>query len=248
MKYFTTKELKNEYRDEAKRTLSSCIAKNVRYNLARDLLIKYAKKLSFSKEANILDLGAASGYFLKQLSEMGYKNLYGHDIDDYLPEEVKKEIKEFKIAELNTEKLPWPDNFFDAITGWCVLPHLENPFFAAREVARTLKPGGLFIFTAPHIASRPSIDFFSKKKYFAGYRETNNHISFLPMSIVKKAFLKDFDLLDIDFLIVPKIFDGWKGKIRKTIYNLSIFRPKWRKFLKDRWGYNIVYILTKKAT
>ncbi len=245
MRYFTTEELKENNRDEVARVLKDCVGKNVRYNLAFELIEDYAKRAPAPQEVTILDLGVASGYFLKQLHKKGYRNLFAHDIDEYLPPETKKLFREFKTAELNTEKLPWPDNSFDFVTAWCVLPHLENPFHAAREAHRVLKPGGIFLFSAPHLTSRGSIDFFLKYGYFAGYRETNNHIAMLPPSIVKKTLSKYFTVLDLQYLVVPKIFAGLKGRIREALYGFSKRFPRFRTYLGKRWGYNLIYILQK---
>jgi len=244
MKYFTAEELRGNKKEEVTRSLKTLSGKNVRYNIAIDVFRKYTKGLP--KDASILDLGTASGAFVQQIHDDGYTNISAHDIDSYLPEERKKLVKEYKLAELSTEKLPWPDNSFDVATAWCVLPHLENPFLAAREVHRVLKSGGLFIFSALHLTSKASMDYFNKRKFFGSYRESNNHISLLPMSIVKKTMLKFFALEGIDYLVIPKIFAGWKGKLRRYLYSLAQKNPKWEMALKKRWGYNVVYILKKK--
>ena len=205
MEYLTKEELKTSHRNSASQQLSSHIGKNIKYQFTLQIFQKYARLRNINTSARILDLGTASGAFLQQLYDNGYQNLYAHDIDDYLPAERKKIIKEYKFADLSAEKLPWPDNSFDAVTAWCVLPHLENPFYAAREIQRVLKKDGVFIFTALHLASKASIDYFKKNKNFGSYKETNNHISLLPDSVVQKTMLKFFDLVDVDYLVIPKI-------------------------------------------
>lgn len=247
MRYFTAEELRNKNREEAISKLSNLAGKNVRYSLAINVFREYAGKFNFTPSTKILDLGTAAGEFLFQLYNDGYQNLYAHDIDDYLSTERKKIVKEYKFADLSTEKLPWPDNSFDVVTAWCVLPHLENPFYAAREIQRVLKKDGVFIFTALHLASKASIDYFKKYKNFGSYRETNNHIALLPDSVVKKTLLKFFDLKGTDYLVIPKIFAGWRGKIRKILFTLSSKNPKWHAALRKRWGYNICYILQKRS-
>lgn len=246
MKYFTTEEIKSKHRDEISEVLSQCIAKNVRYNLAFELVKKYAAQLPKPTDAIILDLGVAGGAFLKQLAEAGYKNLYAHDIDDYLQPDVKKLVKEFKVAELSTEKLPWPDQSFDIVTGWCVFPHLENPFFAGREVSRVLKPGGLLLFSAPNLTAAGAIEQFLKIGYFGSYRPSDNHIAMLPPNIVEKTFAKyGFKIINTDYLVIPKIFYGFKGSLRNAVYKFADRFPRFKKFLKHRWGYNVIYILQK---
>jgi hypothetical protein len=45
-----------------------------------------------------------------------------------------------------------PDNTFDAIISTQVHEHLNNPFTATAEMYRILKPGGIFVFSAPHVS------------------------------------------------------------------------------------------------
>lgn len=247
MRYFTPEELKNSRREEVASQLSNLAGKNVKYNFAIEVFQKYSKQLSINTDAKILDLGTANGDFLQQLYDRGYANLYGHDLDDYFPKERRGILKEYKLSELSMEKLPWPENYFDAVTAWCILPHLENPFHCAREAYRVLKNGGVFIFTAIHLISKPSTDYFLRHKDFKSYRETNNHIALLPQSVVKKTILKNFRLVGTEYFLIPKIFNGWRGKIRKFVLQLASRKPQWENWLKSRWAYNICYILQKES-
>ena len=43
--------------------------------------------------------------------------------------------------------IPFQDASFDGVLSYAVLEHLYNPFLAAREVARVLRPGGVFFGT-----------------------------------------------------------------------------------------------------
>ena len=47
------------------------------------------------------------------------------------------------------EQLPFQQEFFDLVGAFEVLEHLEKPEVAIREVAKTVKPGGLFILSVP---------------------------------------------------------------------------------------------------
>lgn len=248
MKYLTAEELKNSNRKEAHEILDKCEGQIILFKFGVNLFKKWRDRL-FGNGSNIktLDLGVASGGFQKQLSEIGYRNCYGVDIDDYLKEENKKLLKEFKIADLGYDKIPWPDRFFQIVTGWCILPHVENPFHAVREIHRVLDDGGVFMFSVPHITSKPAIDYFSKHKDFGSYRATNNHLTLFTPAIIEKAILKYFDLLNIDYAVRPKIFGrGWKGKLRKRLYDLADRFPLLKKFLGDRWSYDILYVVKKK--
>jgi SAM-dependent methyltransferase len=52
------------------------------------------------------------------------------------------------------ESLPFPDSSFDLVHGRQVLHHARDLKQLCREVARVLKPGGLFVATREHVISR----------------------------------------------------------------------------------------------
>ena len=246
MRYYTPEEMKKTYKDEVAEIISGTVGKNVEHNFALDIFLEYSKKMpQLSMDAKILDLGTAKGQFLHQLYEAGFKNLYAHDVGDYLPKEARAFVKDFGVSDLNTDKLPWADNFFDAVTVWCVIPHLENPFHCGREIRRVLKPGGMFIFTTPYLASKPSISHFLKTKNFGRYNEANNHIAMLPLSILKKTIFRGFNLVATEYFVHPKIFKGWRGKLRKKYLALIAGNPGLREKFRSRWAYNICYFLEK---
>jgi SAM-dependent methyltransferase len=249
MKYLTSKELLESEKDYTHDILEKCIGKSVRDSFAFKVFDTYLEKVFRNNKHNlkILDLGPASGGFAKQINDFGYINIYGTDLDDYLVKENRRVFLEFKKCDLSWEKIPWQDNFFDVVDAWCVLPHLENPFFCAREINRVLKKGGVFIFTTPFLTSKASMDFFRKNKDFGSYRTSNNHLVLFPAGVVSKSILKYFDVIDIEYHFRSKIFKGVRGKIRKFIYKIAkSIGDETRKRIAKRWAYNIVYILKKK--
>ncbi len=48
------------------------------------------------------------------------------------------------------ENLPWGDNEFDVVISGNVLEHLVEPEAVFKEIARVLKPGGVFLFKTPN--------------------------------------------------------------------------------------------------
>ncbi|MEK7590450.1 MAG: class I SAM-dependent methyltransferase [Patescibacteria group bacterium] len=222
MNYFTPEEIKNN--------------KNVIKMATRSLPLKGRVTSIFkdhvkSSDAVVLDVGTGRGFFLSELFKGGYKNLYACDIDNYLSEEVKPILKNFQAIDLNFEKLPWPDNFFDAITAWEVLEHLENPHNAIREINRVLKPGALFMFSVPNIFHIVSRLIFLKRGVFPRWNMTNNHISVFPHGIFEKAFLKYFNLIKEGYVY---------SKIALPFLNKIKFLPE------NKWFSSWVYYILKK--
>ena len=198
MKYLTTEELLKDSRYEAHEILVQCEGKSIRDNFALKIFNKYYQKFFSRKDQKMLDLGPDSGGFIKRITEAGYSNIYGTDLDDYRKEENKKLFKEFKTSDLSREKIPWPDSTFKMITAWCILPHLENPFHAAREIHRVLDKDGVFIMSTPFLTSKPSKDYFLKYNDFGSYRASNNHLILFTKGVFTKGILRYFDLVDTD--------------------------------------------------
>ena len=248
MRYFSPEEIKKTNRAEVKNSLRHHIGKNLQDQFAVNLTKRCLADFGWDRDNAILDLGPASGVFARQIHNFDHLRIFGVDIDNYLADENRSLFTEFKTADLSFEPIPWPDNFFNLVTAWCVLPHLENPFQAIREIRRVLKPGGIFIFTAPNLSSRASADYFTKHCDFGSYHKDNNHLVVFTRSLIEKTILEHFDLLAAEYPIRGKILNrGAKGLLRKTIYNLAKkISPGLRLLLEKRWAYNAAYVLKKK--
>jgi len=102
------------------------------------------------KEGRVLDIGC--GTFPYFLVSSDAKEKYGMDpaVDLRLFENKKRNIilKKIKVGE---QKLPFVDNFFDAITMLAVFEHIDHDKLplVLREIKRVLSKGGIFIITTP---------------------------------------------------------------------------------------------------
>lgn len=226
--YFTSEEIK-EKRDElyGRFERPSHFIKN-------EKVFNYIKN-NFSPDAGILDVGCASGALLRQLSQAGFNNTMGVDIDNYLyfPELASK----LKIADLNKEKFPLDDESADIITALQTMEHLENPFHFIRECERVLKKGGHLILSVPNGHTIwDKIRFFVKGNLI-NYNLGNNHIIFLTRDVFAKTILKNFEIKET-------FYDhGWIPWVRprRITARLKSVLPPW-KF----WSLNVGYILVKK--
>jgi 2-polyprenyl-6-hydroxyphenyl methylase/3-demethylubiquinone-9 3-methyltransferase len=96
---------------------------------------------------HILDIGCGGGLNSNPLAKLGYQ-VTGIDLSEESLA-VAREYDETGTAtylHADALSLPFPDQHFDVITAMDFLEHVEDPSLIIREVARLLKPGGLFFF------------------------------------------------------------------------------------------------------
>ncbi len=89
----------------------------------------------------ILDIGCGKGFLLfDMLKVRSDADVYGLDISEYAIQNSKEEIRN-KITLGNSNKLPWPDNFFDLVISITTLHNLYNfdLFQSLKELERVAK-------------------------------------------------------------------------------------------------------------
>lgn len=116
------------------------------FRIRRKILLYFIKKYS-QKGSRIFDFGCGSGYLVGELQKLGY-DAHGSDFEkDAIDYGLGQGIKNLKIS--TGEKIDYPDGFFQAVTAFDVLEHIEDEKWAVRELTRILKPGGKIIITVP---------------------------------------------------------------------------------------------------
>jgi ubiquinone/menaquinone biosynthesis C-methylase UbiE len=247
MEYLSANDIKNNKKEYVFGILKDHVGRNLENLFAAKLTANY-HDLLFSSDrhhSKILDCGIGNGEFARQLNDIGFDNVCGTDIDNYLSEKNTSFVKEFKIDDFNCERMPWPDNYFEIATAWCVLPHLENPHFFIREILRVLKPNGLLILSIPHILSKASLNYFRKNGDFPRYLSSTNHITvFTPGSF--KNLMRNFNVVNMEYMIDNRIFNGVKGKLRKILFVVFCSNSVTKQYINKLWGYNQIWILSKK--
>jgi 2-polyprenyl-6-hydroxyphenyl methylase/3-demethylubiquinone-9 3-methyltransferase len=99
----------------------------------------------------ILEIGSAQGRALIGLSKSGHKS-YG--VEPYLPaiqvarQLAVEENAEIYVIQARAEEIPFQSNYFDLVLAFSVMEHVEDLNTSLTEIARVLKPGGLFWFNS----------------------------------------------------------------------------------------------------
>lgn len=100
--------------------------------------------------SRVLDLGCGRGGVLEQLGDLVEKPI-GFDPD--LASLREHRLPDLPRAEAIAHALPLRDACLDMIVCSWVLEHLADPARVFAEVARTLKPGAVFLFVTPNSTS-----------------------------------------------------------------------------------------------
>jgi SAM-dependent methyltransferase len=104
-------------------------------------------------DATVLDIGC--GRTAPNLSQLIGKaeKLYGIDVVDFTVDNPAMQLFPNDVRDMKDI----PSNSVDLAYSRAVMEHLENPERAYAEIARVLKPGGVYVFTTPSIYDYGSI-------------------------------------------------------------------------------------------
>ena len=98
----------------------------------------------------LLDVGAASGAFVKMAADAGIDAVacdYSQEALDHCREELGLET-----LRSPAESIDAPDQSFDFVTMFHTIEHLPDPLQVMREMHRVLRPGGTFFLETPNYA------------------------------------------------------------------------------------------------
>lgn len=109
--------------------------------------LKRIQSVAGEKQLTILDIGCFPYHMGKALE------LLGHIVYGIASYHEKINNKQIAIVNIETEKFPYKDNFFDLVLFNEVIEHLpQSPVPALQEIYRVTKKGGYLMITTPNIA------------------------------------------------------------------------------------------------
>jgi SAM-dependent methyltransferase len=110
--------------------------------LALDIreLLELAREAIGSAFSQVLDIGSDSGPYRKFAEDLGF-SVRTMDLDSASGPDLIGRVEETGL----------PSNSLDGILCTQVLEHCDEPWTAAREFSRVVKPGGFVIVSVPHV-------------------------------------------------------------------------------------------------
>jgi len=178
-----------------------------------------------------LDIGCWTGDSTLSYGALDrFKKVHGIDlVADALKEARKKGISTH-LVDLNCDKLPFPDNYFECVTLVAVIEHLVDPYHILGEIRRVLKPAGVLIIGTPNAASlsnriRILLGRRPRTSFDIGW-DGGHLLYFTPKEL--KVLLRQYG-----FEVIGKYATGNLQFLRKAFFNLTgefVFRCKLKCF------------------
>lgn len=151
--------------------------------------MKWRKKVvalvTEKKPETILDIATGTGDLVIMMSNTSAKKIIGLDISAGMLEVGKQKIEEKKLSHKiemvlgDSENMPYPDNYFDAITVSFGIRNFETLEKGLAEIYRVLKPNGIFVILETSVPTK-----FPFKQGYTFYTK-------FILPIIGKIFSKD---------------------------------------------------------
>ena len=118
-------------------------------SMMQPVFLRAARLLSHYKgEGRLLDVGTGFGFFLTEMKSRKWE-VRGVEISQKAMDYARS-VLGLTVHPGPLEKMGFPENYFDAVTGFYVIEHLPDPMAFLKECYRIIKPGGLLLLRYPH--------------------------------------------------------------------------------------------------
>ena len=185
---------------------------------------KVLKLVSDKKPKTVLDIATGTGDLAILMTNTSAEEIIGLDISAGMLEVGKKKIAEKKLESKiqmvigDSESIPYPDNYFDAITVAFGVRNFETLEKGLSEILRVLKPNGIFVILETSVPTKfpfkqgyafhskfilPLVGrLFSKDK--AAYTYLSDSANIFPFGEVLNNILRKVGFIDVEHL--PQTF------------------------------------------
>ncbi|KAF0123195.1 MAG: ubiG2 [bacterium] len=102
---------------------------------------EYKRISEYVSQGRALDLGCARGHFLNFLKERGW-DVYGLELSEESAS-FGRDSFGLNITLGTIEESGFPDEYFDLVTLWGVIAHLQDPQQTVGAISRVMKEGGI---------------------------------------------------------------------------------------------------------
>jgi len=89
----------------------------------------------------LLDVGCGTGFIIDLAHDL-FGEIHGVDVTQAMLDKVDVSRGNIKLHNAAAEELPFPDAYFDVVTAYAFIHHVEDYKKIVGEILRVLKPGG----------------------------------------------------------------------------------------------------------
>ena len=190
-----------------------------------DHVARYEFASGYTKEKNVLDISCGTGYGSRILYDRGARRVIGVDISNEAINfaSIKYNTKDLEFKVGNVQNIDFPANYFDVVTCFETIEHVDSQEKAFMELQRVLKPGGLLIVSSPNRTitspyksiNDPPDNPFHTKEYATGEFISALENYFCILDIYgQRSIYKLFSLPFLERImkrILPRIYSPEKG-------------------------------------
>jgi len=193
-------------------------------NMWSEEIIFHLKKNKINPK-NYLDIGCGSGQLTTlfgQKLNLDKKNIHGIDVDSFHEKgDWNRKKPEFTFKKVTkNEKLPYKNNYFDLVSSFMVLHHIENLDKELKEINRIIKKKGYFIIREHDCITSIDKMLCDIEHYMFFYLNTENINNKLSSDFQKKYYAKYYDCFEWDYIMDNYGFKFIYGSyISKDIHN-----------------------------
>lgn len=206
--------------------------------------VKKIKK--YIQTGRLLDIGAASGIFVKAAKDEGF-DAYGVEPSKWMCEFAKKHY-DVEVYPGTLEEKNFTSCSFDVITMWDVLEHVPDPMATLKEAHRILKPGGYMIINYPNIDD-PLAKIFGRKWWFLlsihlfYFTEKTLGMYLQKLGLEKVKHGLHFQELEYGYLVERL---NVYSKVLSNLAKIPFILPGFRKLLIPYFASQYIMIVRKK--
>jgi len=203
------------------------------FKLCKHISTSYLKEFK-SKKIKFLDIGCGRGVHTKNFMKHLNGEFYAVDLE-------KSEIENVNVSSCNLESqiLPYDDNFFDVVFTKSVIEHISNTNNFISEIYRVLKAGGSLVILAPDWQSQMK-NFYDDPTHVKPFtiKSMNSSLKMNGFDNVKVSYFRQLPIVwkfpffeyacDAISIIFPESFK-WKNLTDRNTKD-----RKWVRFSKEK--------------
>ena len=237
-----------EYKNE--NSLKAVIAGNDWLKIQRHKL-RYRTIQKYCAKGKLFDLGVGWGHFLHTGRLLGYE-VAGIEMAK-MPFSYAKDYLKLPVECIDFFDYTPQSSYYDLVTMWDVLEHIDNCDEAVGKCAFMMKSGGYIVIQVPQIDS-----YLAKKQKEEWQAMGLDHVNYFSKETITRLLeSKGLQIVEIKSSVEVKLFLMYSffDKMRKRhgatkatqaerqeYFNKKVSRPKWQLMIAIM-GHNIVYNL-----